>query len=268
MNIEKKILDIRKKILQVAYYSGKRAHIGGTLSMLDIISVLYLEKIKYDFDNPRWEDRDIFVLSKGHCVLGLYAVFNEMGLISDEELLTYMKNNTRLASPCVMNIDIGIENTGGSLGQGISMAVGIAKSFKLMNSIIKVYVMIGDGECNEGSVWEAAMLATNWELDNLTIILDYNKLQSDDASLDIIDMKDASTKWSSFGFFVKEIDGHDISQIRQAFDSKIENKPKIIIGHTIKGKGISFMENNNDWHHNRLTKSLYEKAINELEEMK
>jgi len=264
----KKDFKDKKKILQAAYNSGKSVHIGGSLSMLDMLAVLYMEKIRYDFNNPRWEDRDIFILSKGHCALALYVLLNEMNLISDEDLDTFMNDDSKLVSHPVMNLDIGIESSSGSLGQGISMAVGIAKAFKLMNSMRKVYVMIGNGESNEGSVWEAAMLASNWNLDNLTIILDYNMMQNDGASIDIIDMKNVASKWSAFGFFVKEIDGHNIDEIRAAFDFNVKNKPKIIIGHTIKGKGVSFMENSSDWHHNRLTKSLYEQAINELEGIK
>lgn len=259
-------LDIRKRILKMAYECGKSAHLGGSLSMVELLTVLYRDVMKYRFDNPRWEDRDRFVLSKGHCVLALYAALTECGVIGEEEARTFLQNGSRLGSHPVMDLDIGIESSAGSLGQGISMAVGLAKAAKLKGRNYKVYVLIGNGECNEGSVWEAAMLAAQWKLDNLTVILDNNGLQSDGKSADIIELSHIKERFEAFGFHAASVDGHDEGEILNAFNTEIKQKPRIIIGNTVKGKGVPIMENNNEWHHNRLISEAYEKALAELEE--
>jgi transketolase len=164
-----------------------------------------------------------------------------------------------------MNLDLGIESSNGSLGQGLSMGVGIALAAKKKKSDFRVFVYMGDGECNEGSVWEAVMSAAQLGLDNLTAVVDYNKLQSDGDSRHIMDLADLAGKFKSFGWDVKEIDGHDIGQIVNAFEApQVAGQPRILVAHTVKGKGISFMENNNEWHHNRLTKEKYELGLTEL----
>lgn len=259
-------LDIRKRILKMANVSGRSAHIGGSLSMVELLTVLYRDVMNYKFDDPRWEDRDRFILSKGHCVLALYAILTECGAISEEEAQTFLQDGSRLGSHPVMNLDLGIESSTGSLGQGISMAVGTAKAAKLKGKNYQVYVLIGNGECNEGSVWEAVMLAAQWKLDNLTVILDNNGLQSDGKSIDIIELSHIKQKFEAFGFYAVSVDGHDEREILNAFHDKIKQKPKVIIGNTIKGKGVSVMEHNNEWHHNRLIKEVYDQALAELEE--
>ena len=165
-----------------------------------------------------------------------------------------------------MNLEHGIEASSGSLGQGVSLAVGLAKAAKIKEMPHKVYTLVGNGECNEGSVWEAAMLAASWKLDNLTIILDDNKLQGDGASEDIVYQSNFDERFKAFGFTTIVIDGHDEKAILDAFNADSKGKPKIVIANTVKGKGVSFIENNNDWHHNRLTDEMYNKALVELGE--
>lgn len=259
-------LDIRKRILKMANASGRSAHIGGSLSMVELLTVLYRDVMNYRFDDPRWEDRDRFILSKGHCVLALYAILTECGVISEEEAQTFLQDGSRLGSHPVMDLDLGIESSTGSLGQGISMAVGMAKAAKLKGKDYRVYVLIGNGECNEGSVWEAVMLAAQWKLDNFTVILDNNGLQSDGKSTDIIELSHIKQRFEAFGFYAVSVDGHDEREILNVFHDEIKQKPKVIIGNTIKGKGVSVMEHNNEWHHNRLIREVYDQALAELEE--
>lgn len=255
---------IRQRILKMANECMNNAHIGGSLSMVELLAVLYRDIMNYKIDEPRWEERDRFILSKGHCALALYAVLTECGFISEEEIETFLRNESAFGSHPVMDIEHGIESSTGSLGQGISLAVGIAKAAKVKGRHFKVYVLIGNGECNEGSVWEAIMLASQWKLDNLTVILDNNGFQSDGRSQDIIELPVIAKCFRDFGFHVIEVDGHDEKEIFEAFQDDCECKPKIIIGNTIKGKGVFFMENNNEWHHNRLTDEKYAQAVSAL----
>jgi transketolase len=258
-------INVRKRILKMANGCKRNAHIGGSMSMVELLTVLYRDVLQYDVLNPLWDDRDRFILSKGHCVLALDAVLAECGFISEDEASTFLQDGSDFGSHPVMNVGHGIESSSGSLGQGISMAVGIAKAAKLKNKDYRVYVLIGNGECDEGSVWEAVMLAAQWKLDNLTVILDNNRLQSDGESADIIKLDSFADKFKNFGFNVYEVDGHNEAEILDAFKAASELKPKVIIGNTVKGKGVSFMENDNAWHHNRLTDSLYQQALDELE---
>jgi transketolase len=241
------------------------AHLGGGLSMVELMAVLYGRVLRFDKSNPRWEDRDRFILSKGHGVLGYFSALLVAGVIDEDTYKTFKTNGSDLIAHPVMNLDLGIESSNGSLGQGLSMGVGIALAAKKRQKNFCVYVFMGDGECNEGSVWEATMSAAQLKLDNLTAIIDYNKLQSDGDSRTIIDLTDLAGKYRLFGWDVREIDGHDINQILAAFNAPREaGKPRVLVAHTVKGKGISFMENNNEWHHNRLTKANYELALQEL----
>jgi len=260
--------NIRKRILAMANYCGANAHVGGSLSMVEVLATLYLEIMNYNSDSMKNQMRDRFILSKGHSAMALYAVLAEAGILTDDMLKTFQQNGTDLVAHPVMNERLGIESSTGSLGQGISMAVGIAKAALLNNYPYKVYVMIGNGESNEGSVWEAAMLAAHWKLSNLTVIIDNNTLQSDGSSKDVLDMGNLLEKWKSFGFYGVEIDGHDTKSIYEAFLADNDDRPKAIIANTIKGKGISFMENNIEWHHNRVTDRLYNCALEELEDKK
>ena len=257
--------EMRRKILEISYICNQSAHLGGGLSMVEVMAVLYGHVLRFKVGEPRWEGRDRFILSKGHGVLGYFPALLVAGIISEDIFKTFKTNESDLIAHPVMNLDLGIESSNGSLGQGLSMGVGIALAAKKKKSDFKVYVYMGDGECNEGSVWEAVMSAAQLGLDNLTAVVDYNKLQSDGDSRQIMDLADLAGKFKSFGWDVHEIDGHDIAQIVKAFEApKVSGRPKILVAHTVKGKGISFMENNNEWHHNRLTKANYELALAEL----
>jgi len=266
IQINKMALEMRKKILEMSLTCNNSAHLGGGMSLVEILATIYGAILNFDIRNPFWEDRDRFILSKGHGVLPYYAALYFSGFIDDEKMATFKKNESDLISHPVMNLSLGIESSNGSLGHGLSMGVGIAIASKKKLRLNKVYIVMGDGECNEGSVWEAAMSAAHFKLDNLIAVLDYNKLQSDGKSEIVMDVGNLSHKWESFGWHVCIVDGHNISEIYAALmKEQNDGKPKILIANTIKGKGISFMENNNAWHHNRLTQSFYDQAILELQ---
>ena len=260
---------MRRKILDVTYSCNSSVHIGGALSMVDIMATLYSSVLRYDIKKPDWEDRDRFILSKGHGALGLYSALLEAGIISQDVYSTFQMNESDLTAHPVMNIPLGIESSNGSLGHGLSLGTGIALAAKKKNKNFKIYVFIGNGECNEGSVWEAIMSASSLKLDNLIAIVDDNGFQNEmEPSNSILDTNDFGDKWDSFGWNVNSVDGHNISELYNAFvENDVKNKPKVIIAHTIKGKGVPFMENNNEWHHNRLTEAKYKQALQELGEI-
>jgi transketolase len=264
--IEKFSNNIRRNILEMAVAAGaSSSHFGGALSIAEIVSTLFAYQMKVDKKNPNWEDRDRFILSKGHACLAYYAALCEIGYISKDELKTFEKNETNLLGHPVINRKLGIEFSNGSLGMGLSLGIGVAIASKKKKKNFNVYVVIGDGECNEGSVWESAMAAPNLKLDNLYAIIDKNNFQQTGSNQEIMNVDPLKDKWLSFGWHAEELDGHSIKDLRNFF-LKTNNikKPKAIIANTVKGKGFSFSENNNDWHHSVLTKSLYEKAIKEL----
>ena len=265
-NIKNFAFQVRKNILEMAVSAGSSsAHFGGALSITEIVSTLFGCQMKIDKKNPQWEDRDRFILSKGHACLAYYAALCEVGYISKEELKTFEKNDTNLLGHPVINRNLGIDFSNGSLGMGLSLGIGVAISSKKKKKNFKVYVIIGDGECNEGSIWEAAMAAPNFKLNNLYVIIDKNNFQQTGSNKEIMNVENLKDKWSSFGWHTTELDGHNIQDLQNFFkESKNIDKPKAIIANTVKGKGFSFSENNNDWHHSILSKSFYEKAINEL----
>lgn len=257
---------VRKRILEISLNCDEPVHLGGGLSMVEITSVLYTSVLNYKMQDLRWEGRDRFILSKGHGVLGFFPVLAEAGIISESELDTFKTNGSSLIAHPVQNLDLGIESSNGSLGHGLSFGVGISVAAKIRGDNFRTFVLLGDGECNEGSVWEAAMSASQFCLNSLTVIVDFNGFQSDGKSSEIIESDDLAEKWRSFGWDVREIDGHSIPQIIQALQFDVnQTKPRAIIAKTIKGKGISFMENNNEWHHNRLTRARYDEALIEIE---
>ena len=262
-NFSKKL---KRNILEMAYNAGaSSSHFGGALSILDITSVLFSHFLKIDQNNPQWEDRDRFILSKGHACLAYYSALSEINFINKENLKTFEKDNSDLLGHPVINRKLGIEFSNGSLGMGLSIGIGVAMAAKKKKKDYKTYVIMGDGECNEGSVWEASMAAPNFDLNNLTVIIDNNNFQQTGKNTEIMDVKDLKEKWQSFGWYVDEIDGHDISKLYDYFNQvKKINKPKAVIAKTIKGKGFSFSEGNNEWHHAILTKKYYEQALNEL----
>jgi transketolase len=257
---------IRRLIIDKAYECGQSAHLGGALSMIDMMVVLYENFLTFKANKPDWEGRDIFILSKGHTVLGYFATLFHYGYFSKEVFDTFQTNGSRLIAHPIKNVPLGIESSNGSLGQGISYASGMALGYKKRKMNNRVYTMMGDGECNEGSVWEAAQLASEMKLNNLVAIVDQNGFRNDGETaykdgLKLTDM------WASFGWNTISIDGHNYKEILEAFENaqKESSKPTAIIANTIKGKGFSFMEANNDWHHNRITKSVYEQCLTELE---
>ena len=265
-NIKNFAFRVRKSILEMAVSAGAgSAHFGGALSITEIVSTLFAYQMKIDKKNPKWEERDRFILSKGHACLAYYAALCEVGYISNNELKTFEQNDTNLLGHPVINRDLGIDFSNGSLGMGLSLGIGVAISSKKKKKKFNVYVVIGDGECNEGSIWEAAMAAPNFKLDNLYAIIDKNNFQQTGSNKEIMNVGNLKDKWSSFGWYTVELDGHNIQELYNFFkESKKIDKPKAIIANTIKGKGFSFSENNNDWHHSILSKSFYEKAIKEL----
>ena len=255
---------IRKNILYMSLVAGaSSSHFGGSLSTVEILATLYNNVLKFDASNPLWEDRDRFILSKGHACLGYYSALCEKGYFNKEDLNSFEQNGSFLLGHPVINKKKGIEFSNGSLGMGLSLGIGVALAAKKKNKSYKTFVLIGDGECNEGSVWEASMSAAHFKLNNLTAILDRNNLQQTGSNEEIMSTKELGDKWRSFNWDVKEIDGHNIEQILAAFNY-VSEKPKLILANTIKGKGFSFSENNNDWHHKIMTKKQYDDALKEL----
>lgn len=265
-NLRKHTEKMRLVALKMAYESGGNAHLGGGLSMLEALSVLYGDVMNAADKSVSYEIRDKFILSKGHGVLGLYSALAEFGIIDDEKLATFMKNGSDLIAHPVMKPELGLESSSGSLGQGISMAVGLALAAKKKNYSYQTYVICGNGECNEGAVWEACMSAVNFGLDNFTLFIDNNHMQSDGSSTGVMNVSDRySGMLKSLGFQTLEINGNSIEEVYDAFhEPHITDVPKAIVGNTIKGNRISFMENNNEWHHNRLSREQYEAALAEL----
>jgi len=255
---------LRRKIIEISYSCGTSTHIGGALSMTDAMAVLYGHILKFEPSNPRWDLRDRFILSKGHGVLGLFPALLLAGIIDEVTFATFQQNGSHLIAHPVMNLDLGIESSSGSLGHGISMAVGVALAAKKQDKRFRTYTLVGDGETNEGSVWEALMLSAHLGLDNLTAVVDCNGMQNDGSSNDIVRIPNMAERFAAFGWQTLEVDGHDIDALVAAFDAPTEGKPKAVIARTIKGKGVDFMENNNTWHHNRLTATTYEQALNAL----
>jgi transketolase len=267
IELKAKAKRMRKKLLDMALSAGAgSSHIGGGLSIIDITATLYGAVMKYDSKNPEWEERDRFILSKGHGVLGYYTALNDAGVISDEELMQFEKKDTYLLGHPIMNRPKGIEFSTGSLGMGLALGIGVGIAAKRRNKPTKIYVVMGDGECNEGSVWEAAMAAPNFQLDNVVAILDRNHFQQTGSNKDIMSVGDLAAKWRSFGWDVVDLDGHDVGALYDVFmQERTPGKPLAVVAQTVKGKGFSFFENNNDYHHAVLTQAQYDLALAELE---
>ena len=240
--------DIRRMIYKTAHHSGG-GHMGGAFSAADIIAVLYFGGVlRYDAKNPSWNERDKFILSKGHSCYALYAALAKAGYFPEDELLRAGKPGSMLGGHPKINEIPGVEASTGALGHGLSFAIGIAYADKVSKLDSHVYALLGDGECQEGSIWEGALSAPALKLDNLSVIIDHNKLQAMDKLDNILPIKPLADKWRAFGWNVIEIDGHDYSQIKDALLTRCDNKPNVIIANTIKGKGVSFMENKPLWH--------------------
>ena len=257
---------IRKGIIE-GTYAAKSGHPGGSLSAAEMFAYLYFKELNIDPANPKWEDRDRFVLSKGHTAPGLYAALARRGFFPEEELTTLRQIGSRLQGHPNMNMTPGVDMSTGSLGQGVSAAAGMALAAKYQGKNCRVYALLGDGEIEEGEVWEAMMLAHHYQLDNLCVIIDNNDLQIDGRIGDVIDPYPIPEKLKAFGLNVIEIDGHDFDQIEAAFTGARATKgvPTAIVMKTIKGKGVSYMEDQAGWHGKAPNDAEYEQAITELD---
>lgn len=264
--LQRKAVEIRKDILKMLMLAGS-GHTGGSLSIVEILIALYCHTMKHDPARPDWPARDRFLLSKGHACPALYAVLADRGYFPKEQLWTLRKLGSRLQGHPQIGLP-GVEISSGSLGQGLSIADGIALAARLDNLPIRVYCLMGDGETNEGQVWEAAQTAAHYSIDSVCAIVDFNKLQIDGFCCDIKHHGEFRRKWESFGWNAIEVDGHDIEKLIGAFDAaaKTKGKPTVIIADTIKGKGVSFVENKAEWHGISPKKEEYERAVRELDE--
>ena len=265
----KKLEEMTKKVrlgIIEAVYNNQSGHPGGSLSIADIMTVLYFNEMNIDNENPKWEDRDRLILSKGHCSPALYSALANRGYFPVEDLKTFRNINSYLQGHPDMKHIPGVDMTTGSLGQGLSAANGMAISAKLDNKNYRVYCILGDGEIEEGQIWEAAMASNKYKLDNLCVIVDNNNLQIDGTIEEVMNSNPIDEKFKSFGFQIIKIDGHDIEEIKKAFEvaRNIKDKPTCIIAKTIKGKGVSFMENQVGWHGKAPNKEQYEEAKKEI----
>ncbi|MBU2599539.1 transketolase [bacterium] len=257
--------EIRILIIKMLTKAGS-GHTGGSLSVVDLVTALYFKVMKHDPMNPKWPDRDRFILSKGHCVPAQYAALALSGYFDQELLMTLRKFNSSLQGHPDMTKTVGLEISSGSLGQGLSVGGGIALAGKYDRKDYRVYVILGDGEVQEGQVWEAAMSAAHYKLDNLCAFLDYNKLQIDGKVEEVMNINPISDKWRAFGWHSIEIDGNKMEEVLKACQEakEIKNKPTMIIAHTVKGKGVSFMEGMVNYHGVAPTSEECERALKEL----
>jgi len=264
--LEDKAKLIRRHIIKMLTIAGS-GHPGGSLSSADIVTGLYFSKLRHNPEDPKWPERDRFVMSKGHCCPLLYACLAESGYFPVEELWTLRKINSRLQGHPDMVKTPGVEMSTGSLGQGLAVGNGMALAGRLDKKDYRVYVLMGDGEIEEGEVWEAAMAGAHYRLDNVCAIIDHNGLQIDGPNKEVMDPESISEKWKSFGWNVININGHNIREILDALDAteQVKGKPTVIIAKTIKGKGVSFMENVVDFHGKAPTPEEGERALKELE---
>ena len=256
---------VRRSILYIIYKT-KSPHIGSSFSTVEILVSLYFKVLSVSPEGPFDPNRDRFILSKGHACPAFYAVLAERGFLTEDDLKGFAVNDGVLEQHPTRDVEKGIEVSTGSLGHGLSMGVGMALAAKRDEKDYRVYALLSDGELDEGSVWEAAMFASHHGLDNLVAIVDYNKIQALGYTKDIINLEPLSQRWSSFGWAVREIDGHDFDQISEAFESIpfSDGKPSIIIAHTVKGKGVSFMEDKVLWHYRTPDDEEYQIALKEL----
>ncbi|KDN54641.1 transketolase [Flavobacterium seoulense] len=264
--LKRKSIESRKKVIQYIY-NAKAGHTGGSLSILDILNVLYNDVMNVSPENFDSNDRDRFIQSKGHSVEALYVVLADKGFFPEEDLLTMCQYNSPYIGHPTKSIP-GIEQNTGGLGHGLPIAAGAALAAKKDNSAVKVFTVLGDGEMAEGSNWEAMMFAAHYQLDNLCAILDYNKLQITAPNADVMGLEPIDQKLESFGWAVKHVDGHNLEELSNTFNNLpiVAGKPSFIIAHTTKGKGISYMENVLKWHHGVPSKEQYDLAIEELDQ--
>jgi transketolase len=257
---------LRRHIITMTGKAGS-GHPGGSLSAVEILTTLYFKVLRHKPLDPKWPDRDRFVLSKGHAAPLLYATLAECGYFPVAELPTLRQMDSCLQGHTDCTVTPGVEMSAGALGQGLSFAIGVALASRLNSQDYRVYVLLGDGECDEGQVWEAVMAAAHFKMDNLVAIVDNNGQQIDGWNRDVMNLEPFPAKWQAFGWKVIEVDGHSISQLTRAFDKakQAKGQPTVIIAHTIKGKGVSFMENNPDFHGTAPNAIEVELALKELE---
>jgi transketolase len=264
IQLKQTALAMRRNIIRLALHGGNNGvHIGPALSIVEILACLYGEVLRRDAGTPP-VIRDKFILSKGHGALGYYVALHEAGMISLETLNTYEKNGGDFPGQPVKNAAAGIEFSSGTLGLGLAFGAGLALGARKLDRDTRVYVLLGDGELNEGSVWESVMFAAHAKLTNLVAIVDRNGLQSDGCTRDVLAL-DIEAMWRGFGWEVAVCDGHDLEQLLEALQAGPGGKPRVVVANTIKGKGVSFMEGNNAWHHNRLTAEQHLRAVAELD---
>jgi transketolase len=257
---------MRRDIVNMIGAAGS-GHPGGSLSAVEIMAALYFRILKHDPSDPHWEDRDRFVLSKGHAAPVLYAALCESGYLPENELQTLRKIDSRLQGHPECTLTPGVEMSAGALGQGLSFGIGVALAARLDSKNYYTYVLLGDGECDEGQVWEAAMAAAHFKLDRLVAIIDNNGIQIDGWNKDVMNIEPLNQKWQSFNWRVIEIDGNDLAQVIRALEDarNTSGRPAVIIAHTTKGEGVSFMENNPDFHGKAPNAEELKKALKELE---
>ncbi len=267
--LQQKAKKIREDIIEEVY-SAQSGHPGGSLSVADILTVLYFKEMNIQPENPNWEDRDRLVLSKGHCSPALYSCLANRGYFPVEDLKTFRNINSYLQGHPDKNKVPGVDMTTGSLGQGLSCANGMAIAGKMDQKDYRVYCILGDGEIEEGQIWEAAMAANKYKLDNLCVIVDNNNLQIDGTIEEVMSSYPIDEKFRSFGFQIINIDGHDIEEIIKAFEvaKNVKDKPTCIIAKTVKGKGVAFMENQAGWHGKAPNQEQYEEAVRRIKDGK
>jgi transketolase len=267
LELTKTATKIRMGIITATASAGS-GHPGGSLSLTDILTYVYFKEMRIDTNNPKDPDRDRFVLSKGHCTPGLYATLAYRGFFPVEDLSTFRQIDSYLEGHPNMDKVPGVDMSTGSLGQGISAAVGMALAGKIDKKGYRVFAVLGDGEIQEGQVWEAVMAASHYKLDNLTAFVDYNGLQIDGKITEVMNPEPIKDKFAAFGWNTIEIDGHDFSQIEEAVNAakEVKGKPTMIVAHTVKGKGVSYMEDEASWHGNAPNKELADQAIKELQD--
>ena len=264
--LQKKAYELRNLCLDTTFWAGS-AHIGGGMRVMDMLTILYYKYMKIDVANPNWEDRDRLILSKGHAGVAYASVLCELGFNDKEQLKTFNLTNSKMGIHLDSNKVIGVDASTGSLGHGLPIAVGTALAARVLGKDYKTYCILGDGECDEGSNWEAAMSAAHFKVDNVISFVDRNKCMIDGRTEDVMSLEPFADKWRAFGFIVKEVDGHNFNELSEAIDFALENKgaPVMIIANTIKGEGIDFMEDNYLWHYGAIDDEKYAKAKESLD---
>ncbi|MEE1139732.1 MAG: transketolase [Acutalibacteraceae bacterium] len=266
LELEKQAHELRKLCLDTTFWAGS-AHIGGGMSVMDMLAILYYKYMKYEVENPTWEDRDRFILSKGHAGVALASLVCHVGFDDKEKLKTFNLSNSTMGIHLDSNKVKGVDASTGSLGHGLSIALGTALAAKVLGKDYKTYCILGDGECDEGSNWEAAMSAAHFKADNLISFVDRNKCMIDGPTEEVMALEPFADKWRAFGFIVKEVDGHNFNELAEAIDFALENKgaPVMIIANTVKGAGVDYMEGDYKWHYGALNEEKYEQAKASLE---